>query len=166
MSPFANSSFCNSAPLLCSCHCRMYGFCYPPSSYRWCSTYYAARTSTPLAVSSESRRLVSFYPHLEPSTILSIIYWFCWLWNEFAARSPILAHTNATINGLSTIRASNAQQALSDEYDSHQDVNTSAYFMFLGTSRGLALWLELVCVIYMAAVLAIFLVFADGKLFK
>lgn len=79
------------------------------------------------------------------------------------ARSPILAHTNATINGLATIRAFNAQQALSDEYDKHQDVNTSAWFLFLTTSRALALWLEVICVVYLAAVLGIFLIFADGK---
>lgn len=75
----------------------------------------------------------------------------------------MLAHANATINGLTTIRASGAQQVLCDEYDRHQDMNTCAYFLFLTTSRALATWLEIVCVVYMATVLVIFLVFADGK---
>lgn len=82
----------------------------------------------------------------------------------YAARSPILAHTNASITGLTTIRACNAQQTLSNEYDAHQDFNTSAFFMFLTTSRAFAIWLELVCVAYMAAVLSIFLIFSDGTI--
>lgn len=50
----------------------------------------------------------------------------------FAAKSPIFSHISATLSGLSTIRAFQAQELLRQEFDDHQDLNTGAWFMFVG----------------------------------
>lgn len=83
----------------------------------------------------------------------------------FAGRSPIFTHTNATVNGLSTIRACKAQHIVTQEFDELQDINTSAWYIFAASSRALALWLETVCVVYMGVVLSIFLLVDRGECF-
>lgn len=50
----------------------------------------------------------------------------------FAAKSPIFSHISATLSGLSTIRAFQAQELLRQEFENHQDLNTGAFFMFFG----------------------------------
>lgn len=44
---------------------------------------------------------------------------------ESISKSPIYAHTNATLHGLSTIRASNAEQAVIKNFNKSLDHNTS-----------------------------------------
>lgn len=83
---------------------------------------------------------------------------------ESVNRSPIFSHLNATLQGLSTIRAFRAQNALSREFSKHMDVNTSAWFIFITTTRAFALWLDFVCVIYIAVVTLSFLVVGQGAL--
>uniref|UniRef100_A0A2M4AD22 Putative abc transporter n=1 Tax=Anopheles triannulatus TaxID=58253 RepID=A0A2M4AD22_9DIPT len=77
---------------------------------------------------------------------------------ESVNRSPIFTHTNATLQGLSTIRAFGAQSVLRREFNDHLDVNSSAWYMFISTSRAFALWLDLVCVLYIGVVTLSFLV--------
>lgn len=79
-------------------------------------------------------------------------------------RSPIFAHTNSTISGLTTIRAYKSNETLIREFNSLQDSNTSVCFVFNSSSRALALWLELICVLYMTIVIAIFFVFEKSEL--
>lgn len=74
-------------------------------------------------------------------------------------RSPIFAHTNATISGLATIRSYKSNETIIREFNSLQDNNTSVCFLFTSSSRALALWLELACVLYMAIVIGIFFAF-------
>lgn len=83
--------------------------------------------------------------------------------SQNTGRSPIFTHTNATVNGLSTIRACKAQHIVAKEFDELQDINTSAWYIFAASSRALALWLETVCVVYMGVVLSIFLLVDKGE---
>ncbi|XP_055536676.1 ATP-binding cassette subfamily C member 4-like isoform X2 [Wyeomyia smithii] len=76
---------------------------------------------------------------------------------EAITRSPVFTHTNATIEGLVTVRAFQAQNQLQAAFDSKQDLNTSASFMFGGIARGFAFWLDLVCCLYIAVVVFSFL---------
>lgn len=83
---------------------------------------------------------------------------------EALTRSPVFSHANATLQGLSTIRAFRAEEILSSEFDNHQDLNTSAWYLFLATARAFALWLEVTCVLYSASVIFSFLLFPSEKL--
>ncbi|XP_053685775.1 ATP-binding cassette sub-family C member 4-like [Sabethes cyaneus] len=78
---------------------------------------------------------------------------------EAITRSPVFTHTNATIEGLITIRAFQAQNQLLAAFDSKQDFNTSAAFMFGAITRGFAFWLDLICCLYIAVVIFSFLLF-------
>ena len=76
-------------------------------------------------------------------------------------RSPIYSHLAASLNGLSTIRALGAQETLIREFDSLQDSNSSAFYLFLTTSRAFGFWLDAFSVLFIAIVtLSFFLV--DG----
>lgn len=73
-----------------------------------------------------------------------------------SATSPLFSHTNATLQGIATVRAFGAQQPFSDAFDRCQDRNTSVRFLFLTTNQAFALWLEQATVAYMAAVVGSF----------
>lgn len=81
-------------------------------------------------------------------------------------RSPIFAHTNATISGLTTIRAYRSDEAIISEFNSLQDSNSSVCFLFNASARALAMWLEIVCVLYMTVVVVIFFIFETGNCWK
>ncbi|XP_055317503.1 probable multidrug resistance-associated protein lethal(2)03659 isoform X2 [Sitodiplosis mosellana] len=48
---------------------------------------------------------------------------------EGITKSPIFNHISATLSGLPTIRANQAERALRDEFDRHQDLNTGTWYM-------------------------------------
>ncbi|XP_034235532.1 probable multidrug resistance-associated protein lethal(2)03659 [Thrips palmi] len=75
--------------------------------------------------------------------------------------SPIYTHTNASIEGLVTIRSMQASDNLSREFDSKQNINSSAVFYSLGTDRAFAYWLDLVCSGYTMLVILSFLFFKE-----
>lgn len=82
---------------------------------------------------------------------------------EATSRSPVIQHVNATINGASTIRSCAASQRLSDDFDAYLNHNVSAGFLFFATGRSLAMWLESLCIVFMATTITLFLVFDDRK---
>ncbi|GAB0088842.1 probable multidrug resistance-associated protein lethal(2)03659 [Sergentomyia squamirostris] len=81
---------------------------------------------------------------------------------EATTRSPIYSHLGATLTGLSTIRAFRTQRVLVKEFDSLQDLNSSAFYVFISTSRAFGFWLDLFCVIYIAIVTLSFFLMGDA----
>ncbi|XP_055302412.1 probable multidrug resistance-associated protein lethal(2)03659 [Sitodiplosis mosellana] len=77
---------------------------------------------------------------------------------EALGRSAIISHTNATINGLCTIHATKSEAVLLKEFNSLQNHNTSVGYIFKASTRAIAFWLELLCVLYMTVAIVIFLV--------
>lgn len=61
---------------------------------------------------------------------------------EGTTRSPVVTHVSASLQGLHTIRAFGAQDKFIKEFDNHQDLHTEARFLFLATSRWLAVRLD------------------------
>ncbi|XP_031356890.1 probable multidrug resistance-associated protein lethal(2)03659 isoform X2 [Photinus pyralis] len=82
---------------------------------------------------------------------------------EATTRSPVLGYVNATIEGLSTIRAFNAEQVVLNEFNYHQDLNSSASYMFISTSRAFGYWTDLSCTMFNTC--AIFLLLITGNNF-
>ncbi|ALC47144.1 CG11897 [Drosophila busckii] len=76
---------------------------------------------------------------------------------EAISRSPVYSLTNQTFQGLTTVRALQAQSALEYEFHGYQNANTSAWFLLLSSTRAFALWSDLLCIAYMAAVTFSFL---------
>ncbi|XP_060519010.1 probable multidrug resistance-associated protein lethal(2)03659 isoform X2 [Cylas formicarius] len=82
---------------------------------------------------------------------------------EGVTKSPVFSHLNATLQGLTTIRAFGAQEILIREFDNHQDLHSSAWYSFISTSRAFGYWLDLVCILYIAMVTFSFLVIGNEK---
>lgn len=78
------------------------------------------------------------------------------------ARSPIYSHLSASLNGLTTIRSFGAQPILIKEFDKIQDNHSSAFYLFISTSRAFGFWLDLFCVMYIAVVTISFFKFGGG----
>ncbi|RZC41834.1 ABC tran domain containing protein, partial [Asbolus verrucosus] len=76
---------------------------------------------------------------------------------EGRTRSPIFSHITASLQGLATIRASNAQTTLRTEFDNSQDLHSSSYYMFLACDGAFGFWLDFFCVIYLGLVTLSFL---------
>lgn len=60
------------------------------------------------------------------------------------------------------MRAFNAEQILQDEFERHYDLNTGVWFMFLGTSNGFGILLDLMVYIFTGCVIYFFLVVNEG----
>nr|XP_023021441.1 probable multidrug resistance-associated protein lethal(2)03659 [Leptinotarsa decemlineata] len=88
--------------------------------------------------------------YISSSRILKLI--------EGATKSPVFTHITSTLNGIPTIRASKAEQVLIDEFDDHQDVHTSAWFMTIASIDFFGLWLDILCLIFIACVTFSFVV--------
>lgn len=83
---------------------------------------------------------------------------------ESLSRSPIYSHTNQTFQGLTTIRAFGAEETLEKEFHALENIHTSVWYVFLAANRALSLWLDIVCILYVAVVTFSFL--AMEKQFK
>nr|CAD7262112.1 unnamed protein product [Timema shepardi] len=81
-----------------------------------------------------------------------------------SARSPVFSHLAASLNGLTTIRACGAQQLLRQEFDSHQDLHTSSFYLTIATSVAFGFWLDVVSNIFVACVAFSFLLLDEGSL--
>ncbi|KAG5876600.1 hypothetical protein JTB14_021567 [Gonioctena quinquepunctata] len=72
---------------------------------------------------------------------------------EGATKSPVFTHISSTLNGIPTIRASKAEVILIEEFDDHQDVHTSAWFLSISCISCFGLWCDILCVIFIACVI-------------
>ncbi|XP_050060622.1 probable multidrug resistance-associated protein lethal(2)03659 isoform X2 [Aphis gossypii] len=81
---------------------------------------------------------------------------------EGATRSPVLAHMNASLQGLTTIRAFKVENILSREFDKHQDLHSSASHLCTSLVLGFGFWLDITCIIYISIVTFSFLVIGNN----
>ncbi|CAG9854733.1 unnamed protein product [Phyllotreta striolata] len=72
---------------------------------------------------------------------------------ESVTRSPIFTHLSASLQGLTTVRAFKAQSILKSEFDNYQNLNSAAYFLYVGANRTFGFWLDFLCVVYVAMVI-------------
>ncbi|KAF5283715.1 hypothetical protein FQR65_LT13750 [Abscondita terminalis] len=80
---------------------------------------------------------------------------------EGVTRSPVFAHLNASLQGLTSIRAFRAEPTLIKEFDELQDLHSVTWYLFISTSRAFGYWLDLICVIYIASVTLSFLLIGE-----
>lgn len=78
-------------------------------------------------------------------------------------RSPVFTHLNATLQGLTTIRAFQAEDILRVEFDKHQDYHTSAWFMYVAASSAFGFYLDVLCFIFVTLVTFSFLTFGESR---
>ncbi|XP_035707943.1 multidrug resistance-associated protein 4 isoform X2 [Folsomia candida] len=71
---------------------------------------------------------------------------------ESITRSPILSHLSVTMQGLDTIRAFKSQSTLMKQFDSHHDLHSAAWFLFIAVNRWFGIWLELASVMFLVFV--------------
>ncbi|KAF7996687.1 hypothetical protein HCN44_002333 [Aphidius gifuensis] len=82
---------------------------------------------------------------------------------EGITKSPVFNHLSATYQGLATIRSSNSQKILIQEFDNHQDLHSSAWYMYIATSSAFVSWLDMFCSIYVCIVTMSLLLFDDNE---
>ncbi|XP_029968450.1 multidrug resistance-associated protein 4-like [Salarias fasciatus] len=71
---------------------------------------------------------------------------------ESTTRSPVFSHLSCSLQGLSTIRAFKAQQRFQQMFDEYQDLHSEAWFLFLTTSRWLAVRLDGICSVFVTII--------------
>ncbi|XP_057662641.1 probable multidrug resistance-associated protein lethal(2)03659 [Diorhabda carinulata] len=80
---------------------------------------------------------------------------------EAATRSPLVGHINSTLEGLSTIRAFDAEKMLTDEFYRHQDLYSSAVFTTKLSHAGLGFYMGTLSATFSTIIIAKFLFFPD-----
>ncbi|XP_075056002.1 ATP-binding cassette sub-family C member 4 isoform X1 [Mixophyes fleayi] len=71
---------------------------------------------------------------------------------ESTTRSPVFSHLSSSLQGLWTIRAFKAEQRFQHLFDAQQDLHSEAWFLFLTTSRWLAVRLDAICALFVIAI--------------
>ncbi|XP_058800144.1 ATP-binding cassette sub-family C member 4-like isoform X2 [Phymastichus coffea] len=76
---------------------------------------------------------------------------------EGITRSPVFTHLNATLDGITTIRAYKAESILKEEFDKLQDTNSSSWYLFIATSVAFGFSLDVCCFLFTGMVIVSFL---------
>ncbi|KAB0372887.1 hypothetical protein FD755_015640, partial [Muntiacus reevesi] len=71
---------------------------------------------------------------------------------ECTTRSPVFSHLASSLRGLWTIRAYKAEQKFQELFDAHQDLHSETWFLLLTTSQWLAVYLDVICAIFVPVV--------------
>ncbi|KAF5294187.1 hypothetical protein FQR65_LT10898 [Abscondita terminalis] len=72
---------------------------------------------------------------------------------EGITRSPLFNHMTASLYGVSTIRAFAAENILINEFDNHQDLHSSAWFLFILSNRTFGFWIDEICLVFITFVI-------------
>ncbi|RUS91067.1 hypothetical protein EGW08_001195, partial [Elysia chlorotica] len=80
---------------------------------------------------------------------------------EGTLRSPVFSYLSASLQGLHTIRAMHMQDRFMAEFDGYQDNHTEAWYLFLATSRWLAVRLDMLCALFVIVVTTCSMLAAD-----
>ncbi|CAG5134059.1 unnamed protein product, partial [Candidula unifasciata] len=81
---------------------------------------------------------------------------------EGTSRSPVFSYLSASLQGLHTIRCMQMEEKFMEEFDAYQDKHSEAWFMFLATSRWLAVRLDWLCAMFVTAVTVCSVLAADS----
>ncbi|XP_066143247.1 ATP-binding cassette sub-family C member 4-like [Euwallacea fornicatus] len=81
---------------------------------------------------------------------------------EAATRSPMIGYINASLEGLITVHACKEERILQREFDRHQDLFTSAYYMSQSCVRIFAFSLDMMCPLFLACIIMKFAIFSEG----
>lgn len=76
----------------------------------------------------------------------------------------MFSHLTASLQGLPTIRAFNAQEILKKEFAAHLNNHSAAAYMFMSCGRTFGFWLDMTCIVYIGLVILSFLVMGTGNL--
>lgn len=68
----------------------------------------------------------------------------------------------ATLNGLSTVRAFNAENLLRNEFDHHQDTHSACWYMFIATGSAFGFSLDVICCIFIACLISFYMLVDTG----
>ncbi|KAB0372883.1 hypothetical protein FD755_015636 [Muntiacus reevesi] len=71
---------------------------------------------------------------------------------ECTTQSPVFSHLASSLRGLWTIRACKAEQSFQKLFDTYQDLHSEAWFLLLTTSRWLAVYLDVICAIFVTVI--------------
>ncbi|DAA23777.1 TPA: ATP-binding cassette, sub-family C, member 4-like, partial [Bos taurus] len=80
---------------------------------------------------------------------------------ESAAQSPVFSHLASSLRGLGTIRAYKAEHKFQKLFDTYQDLHSEACFLLLTMSQQLAMYLDVICAIFVTVVAFAALILAD-----
>jgi ATP-binding cassette subfamily C (CFTR/MRP) protein 4 len=80
---------------------------------------------------------------------------------EGIKKSPVFNHLSASLNGISTIRASKITTRVTSEFDQLQNVHSAVYHLMVSSNEALGLWLDLISSAFIASVTFSFLYLND-----
>ncbi|XP_060872288.1 probable multidrug resistance-associated protein lethal(2)03659 isoform X2 [Metopolophium dirhodum] len=80
---------------------------------------------------------------------------------ESTTQSPVLAHMNASFQGLTTIRAYKVEKILTQEFDKLLDLHSSASYLRICLTQALGIWLNIINILYTIIILVCFLVIGN-----